>query len=108
MLLTLHLVVQSEQFDEIARCDLVEVFRSVHPYWSLRITRKKFARVLVVCGANRDKTLEFPWQGYDIKRIGLTTYIEMTGLAPMSSASMLKVFAIHISGRALQPQDRQS
>ncbi len=96
MLPTLYLVVRQEQFEEIARGAIMEVLRIVDPYWDVRIARKNFARILVACGADRDKTLEFPWRGYVIKRIGRSAFIEMTELTPMSSASTLRVFAIPV------------
>jgi hypothetical protein len=93
---TLNLVVTQEQFEQISRGELAEVYRMVYPYWEVRITRKKFTRILVVCGSARNRTLERSWQGYTVKKIGRRTFIEQTGMTPMSSASTLKVFAIRV------------
>jgi hypothetical protein len=93
---TLNLVVTQEQFEQISRGELAEVYRMVYPYWEVRITRKNFGRILLVCGSARNRTLERPWRGYTVKKIGRTTFIEKTGDTPMSSASTVRVFAIRV------------
>lgn len=71
-ILTLHLNVKGEYFDQIKSGEKVHEFRLVD-VWKKRLEGKNFDRILIKRGYPKrddmDRIIERPWRGYDIVMI---------------------------------------
>lgn len=92
--LILHL--EKKYFDQIKSGEKTEEYRQVNEYWSKRLIKKTFEKVVLLCGypkrGDETKTIIRKWTGYTIKHEYLPLY---------NASGFTKVFAIDISKEEL-------
>lgn len=89
---TLHIPVNGEYFDQIARGEKVEEYRLLSPHWSKRIEGRSYDRIVLTRGYPKgggvegDTRLTMPWRGYTTRTI----------THPHFGTEPVEVFAINV------------